>query len=149
MSGIEGLLSSNQTPVTHTGGAVGGEKSMVRNTLSTGSQTQVIEANEVDSNNSEPPTLKLRLKETDGDTETVKGEKTKPKKLARKQVSWTQETVDNEHLGKKKSKCCCVYVKPKKFGESDTESEGEGSSGEDCKNCSGHTKSDPNKSATT
>jgi hypothetical protein len=31
--------------------------------------------------------------------------------------------VDNEHLNRKKSKCCCVYVKPKKFGESDSESE--------------------------
>lgn len=149
MSGIEGSLPSNQTPAPNTGGAVGGDKSVLRNTLSTGSQTQVIEANEVDSNSSEPPTLKLRLKKSDDVTETEKGEKTKPKKLARKQVSWTQETVDNEYLGKKKSKCCCVYVKPKRFGESDTESEGEGSGGDDCKNCSGHTKSDPNKNASS
>ena len=31
--------------------------------------------------------------------------------------------VDNEHLNRKKSKCCCIYVKPKVFGESDTESD--------------------------
>jgi hypothetical protein len=77
--------------------------------------------------------------ESEDEEPNEKGEKSKPKKLDRKQVSWTQETVDNEHLGKKKSKCCCVYVKPKKFGESDTESEDEE---DDCKNCSGHTKSD-------
>ncbi|XP_018020301.1 E3 ubiquitin-protein ligase PPP1R11 [Hyalella azteca] len=50
-----------------------------------------------------------------------------------KKVKWTNNTVDNENLGKKKSKCCCVYVKPRNFDESETdESEGE------CENCSGH-----------
>merc|ERR1712088_344674 len=56
-------------------------KAIVRNTLSTGSQTQVIEATEVDSSTSEPPTLKLRLKKSNASDETEKGEKTKPKKL--------------------------------------------------------------------
>src|SRR5687768_8943514 len=49
-----------------------------------------------------------------------------------KKVKWTEETVDNEHLGRKKSKCCCVYEKPKEFAESSTESEGE------CDDCCGH-----------
>lgn len=35
-------------------------------------------------------------------------------------------------MDKKKSKCCCVYVKPKKFGESSSEDEDE------CEHCSGH-----------
>ncbi len=40
-------------------------------------------------------------------------------------------------LGKKKSKCCCVFVKKRAFGESDSdESDG------DCDHCSGHTPSD-------
>ena len=142
MSEIETSLPSNQASVRNTSGAVCGDHAAVRNSLSSGSQTQVIETTEVDSNSSDPPTLKLRLKKTDEEP-NEKGEKAKPKKLDRKQVSWTQETVDNEHLGKKKSKCCCVYVKPKKFGESDTESEDEAE--DDCKNCSGHTKSDPKK----
>ena len=55
-----------------------------------------------------PPTLKLRLQ--------------KPEK---KGVSWTETTVDNEHLNKKKSKCCCIYKKPRAFDESSSESEGE------------------------
>ena len=38
-------------------------------------------------------------------------------------------------MGKKKSKCCCIYVKPKEFGESSSESEDE------CKNCYGHVES--------
>ena len=141
MSEIETPLPSNPASAPNSSGAVCGDHTAVRNTLSTGSQTQVIEATEVDSNNSDHPTLKLRLKKAEKESKE-KGEKVKPKKLDRKQVSWTQETVDNEHLGKKKSKCCCIYVKPKKFGESDTESEDDA---DDCRNCSGHTKSDPKK----
>lgn len=50
------------------------------------------------------------------------------------QVSFSSNTVDNEGLNKKKSKCCCVYVKPTKFGESEEEDDDE------CANCRGHTK---------
>ncbi|XP_077968844.1 E3 ubiquitin-protein ligase PPP1R11-like [Styela clava] len=32
-------------------------------------------------------------------------------------VRWTEETIDNEHMGKKSSKCCCIYEKPRIFGE--------------------------------
>ena len=35
-------------------------------------------------------------------------------------------------MNKKKSKCCCVYVKPRAFGESSSEDEDE------CQNCQGH-----------
>lgn len=64
----------------------------------------------------EQPTLRLRCH--------------KPK--THKKVQWTETTVDNEHMDKKKSKCCCVYVKPRVFGESSSESEDE------CENCFGH-----------
>ena len=37
--------------------------------------------------------------------------------------------VDNEFMGKKSSKCCCIYTKPSKFGESDSDSD---SDGDDC-----------------
>lgn len=49
-----------------------------------------------------------------------------------RQVSWIAGTVDNESLNKKKSKCCCIYVKPSKFGESEEEDDDE------CENCRGH-----------
>ncbi|KAL3870805.1 hypothetical protein ACJMK2_038845 [Sinanodonta woodiana] len=48
------------------------------------------------------PTLRLKLR--------------KPKD--NKKVKWTTDTVDNENLNKKKSKCCCIYEKPHLFGES-------------------------------
>jgi len=49
-----------------------------------------------------------------------------------KKVVFTAETVDNEHMNKNKSKCCCIYKKPKQFDESSSESE------DDCENCYGH-----------
>ncbi|XP_048588107.1 E3 ubiquitin-protein ligase PPP1R11 isoform X2 [Nematostella vectensis] len=57
-----------------------------------------------------------------------------------KKVQWNQETVDNEHMGKKKSKCCCIYHKPRMFGES---SSSESDSDDDCCHnsyCSGRKK---------
>ena len=30
-----------------------------------------------------------------------------------KKVTWSEDTVDNEHMGKKKSNICCIYHKPK------------------------------------
>ncbi|KAH3798056.1 E3 ubiquitin-protein ligase PPP1R11-like [Dreissena polymorpha] len=51
-----------------------------------------------------------------------------------KKVKWTNETVDNEHLNKKKSKCCCIYEKPRMFGESSDEEEDHDCTG----HCRGH-----------
>lgn len=49
-----------------------------------------------------------------------------------KKVVFTDDTVDNENLNRKKSKCCCIYEKPKTFDQSDSESD------EDCPDCYGH-----------
>ncbi|GJQ70804.1 hypothetical protein Trydic_g732 [Trypoxylus dichotomus] len=38
-------------------------------------------------------------------------------------VKWTEETVDNEHMNKKKSKSCCIYHKQRDFGESSSSSD--------------------------
>jgi protein phosphatase 1 regulatory subunit 11 len=38
-----------------------------------------------------------------------------------KKISWTEDTVDNEHLGRKSSKRCCIFHKKKNFGESDSD----------------------------
>jgi len=43
-------------------------------------------------------------------------------------VAWDEAVVDNEGLGRKKSKICCIYHRPRRFDES---SEEEGSSEED------------------
>jgi len=36
-------------------------------------------------------------------------------------VKWAEETVDNENMGKKSSKRCCIFHKNKKFAESDSD----------------------------
>jgi hypothetical protein len=51
--------------------------------------------------------------------------------LGRRQVRWSDDTHDNENDGKRSSKSCCIYHKPRRFDESSTESsEDESSDGE-------------------
>ncbi|KAF8766581.1 E3 ubiquitin-protein ligase PPP1R11-like [Argiope bruennichi] len=79
------------------------------------SSTIVVEAEEI-----EPavvPSVRMKLK------------KPKPKK----KVAWSSDTVDNENMNKKKSKCCCIYEKPRMFGESSSESDDD-----ECEHCKGH-----------
>jgi len=47
---------------------------------------------------------------------------------SRPRVAWDEHVVDNEDCGRKKSKICCIYHKPKEFDESSDE---ESSSDED------------------
>ncbi|KIM40774.1 hypothetical protein M413DRAFT_73108 [Hebeloma cylindrosporum] len=44
-----------------------------------------------------------------------------PKKKRAQRVAWNDDVVDNEFFGKKKSKICCIYHKPRKFDESSSE----------------------------
>lgn len=81
------------------------------------------------------PTLVLRPQETEGQVVHLK---LKKPKNHRKHVSWDEQTVDNENLNKKKSKCCCIYSKPKKFGEPDDESNE--SDIDECDSCIGTKK---------
>ncbi|TFK83737.1 hypothetical protein K466DRAFT_471706, partial [Polyporus arcularius HHB13444] len=41
----------------------------------------------------------------------------------RQRVVWREDVVDNEGAGKKKSKICCIYHRPKQFGESSSSDE--------------------------
>ena len=45
--------------------------------------------------------------------------KNKPKK----EIKWSEDVIDNEHMGKKKSKCCCIHHKPHGSNDSDSESD--------------------------
>ncbi|RVE66563.1 hypothetical protein OJAV_G00108760 [Oryzias javanicus] len=57
------------------------------------------------------------------------------KRKTEKKVEWSSDTVDNEHLGRRSSKCCCIYEKPRQFGESSSESEGDDDEGCGSANC--------------
>jgi len=52
---------------------------------------------------------------------------------SRPQVVWREDVVDNEGAGKKSSKICCIYHKPKPFDESSSEesSDSDSDSGDD------------------
>ncbi|GAB2271894.1 hypothetical protein Dimus_006723 [Dionaea muscipula] len=41
----------------------------------------------------------------------------------KKKVTWKEGTVDNEFLGKKSSKKCCIFHKQKSFDEDDSDEE--------------------------
>ena len=85
----------------------------------------------------------LRLHLTMSDESTSGGaERTR---LGRR-VSWTTDTVDNEMLNRKKSKCCCVYKKPRGWDESSSEDE---NCDTNCQHCSGHRKTDYNSALAT
>jgi len=74
------------------------------------STTTVTEDTQDDNNE----TLRLKLKKD--------GEK--------KKIQWTEDTVDNEGLGKKKSKICCQYKKPRAHLDESSDDESD--------DCSGH-----------
>ncbi|KIJ94587.1 hypothetical protein K443DRAFT_683615 [Laccaria amethystina LaAM-08-1] len=54
------------------------------------------------------------------------------KKQGKAKVAWDEDVVDNEGCGKKKSKICCIYHKPRRFDESSDESSDSDASDSDC-----------------
>ena len=50
---------------------------------------------------------------------------------ARRRIQWAEDVVDNENLGRKSSKVCCIYHAPKEVGESSDESDSSSSSDDD------------------
>lgn len=59
-----------------------------------------------------------------------------------KKVQWDESAVDNEFMGKKTSKCCCIYSKPRIFGESSSDSDSDNDDDGCAHNayCTGHKK---------
>ncbi|KAF8477557.1 phosphatase inhibitor-domain-containing protein [Kalaharituber pfeilii] len=51
--------------------------------------------------------------------------------VVRRTVTWSEEVIDNEELGRKKSKVCCIYHRAREFGESSDESSSDNSSSDD------------------
>ncbi|OAX42710.1 hypothetical protein K503DRAFT_710081 [Rhizopogon vinicolor AM-OR11-026] len=53
----------------------------------------------------------------------------------RQRVAWDEDVIDNEGCGKKKSKICCIYHKPRPFDESSSEEESSSASDSDSDSC--------------
>ncbi|CAD6198632.1 unnamed protein product [Caenorhabditis auriculariae] len=50
-------------------------------------------------------------------------------------VTWAADVIDNEHLGRLKSNCCCIYVKPRQWDDPSTWEQDEF----ETEHCRGHT----------
>lgn len=82
-------------------------------------------------------TLVLRPQVSDGQVVHLKLKKPKNN---HKQVRWDVHAIDNENLNKKKSKCCCIYKKPEKFGDPADGNESNESDNDECDSCMGKKK---------
>ncbi|KAH9910128.1 phosphatase inhibitor-domain-containing protein [Epithele typhae] len=66
----------------------------------------------------------------------------------RQRVVWREDVVDNEGAGKKKSKICCIYHKPREFDESssdessDSDSDSDADDGRARRRCNDHDHGD-------
>ncbi|CAG8622168.1 4976_t:CDS:2 [Paraglomus occultum] len=58
-----------------------------------------------------------------------------------RKVKWDESVIDNEGANKKKSKICCIYHRPRAFGESSDDSDSS-SSGTDSESDHGHCHDD-------
>ncbi|CAF1217393.1 unnamed protein product [Rotaria magnacalcarata] len=56
-------------------------------------------------------------------------------------VRWSEGTVDNEYMNKKKSKCCCIYTK-RHDPQSNDDKTTEVDEYDNCQHCRFHTESD-------
>ncbi|KAJ5533654.1 Type 1 phosphatases regulator ypi1, partial [Penicillium frequentans] len=54
-----------------------------------------------------------------------------PEPSSSRRIRWSEDVVDNEGMGKKSSKVCCIYHKARPVGESSSESESSSSSDSD------------------
>ncbi|CAG8959759.1 hypothetical protein HYFRA_00001666 [Hymenoscyphus fraxineus] len=92
-----------------------------------GTQTQTIT-----SGSSRAPVLHLRGSEAVR-TEGTQGQR---REGGGPRISWAEDVVDNEGLGRKKSKVCCIYHAPRGIDESSDESSS-GSSSDESENDDG------------
>ncbi|OJJ38569.1 hypothetical protein ASPWEDRAFT_94891, partial [Aspergillus wentii DTO 134E9] len=70
-------------------------------------------------------TLRLRGEDVPDTTENNQD------RASNRRIRWSEDVVDNEGMGKKSSKVCCIYHKSRPVGESSSESESSSSSSSD------------------
>ncbi|KIH60759.1 protein phosphatase inhibitor [Ancylostoma duodenale] len=56
-------------------------------------------------------------------------------------VTWAPDVIDNEHLGRLKSNCCCIYTRPRVWDDPSTWEQDEA----ETEHCRGHTLPPPRK----
>ncbi|KAF2239250.1 hypothetical protein EV356DRAFT_528525 [Viridothelium virens] len=84
-----------------------------RNATTTTTATATTTGSPVNSTSNPSGTLRLRAVSTEN-----------------RHIKWAEDVVDNEGMGKKSSKVCCIYHKPREVGESSDEDSSDSSSDE-------------------
>ncbi len=96
----------------------------------TGSLTQTITPDDTASSRSvSPDPIVLRLR----GAHDASGSNTS----TRRRIQWAEDVIDNEGLGRKSSKVCCIYHKTRAFGESSSEEDSSSDSSSDDSNAGG------------
>ncbi|RVX76149.1 hypothetical protein B0A52_00506 [Exophiala mesophila] len=117
--------SQSRTPFSPQNGSrtTGSTRSPMRGQLlAAGSATQTITSSDVSSSHSpSPDRLVLRLR----------GAHDASTRSPRRQITWAEDVIDNEGLGRKSSKVCCIYHKTREFGESSSEDDSSSDSSND------------------
>ncbi|EXJ76994.1 hypothetical protein A1O3_10151 [Capronia epimyces CBS 606.96] len=121
-SSTAAAASPRQLNPSHNSPRTGGTRRLGMQTASparraaTGSATQTITPLESASSRSvSPDPLVLRLRgahDASGSSTT---------RAHRRRIAWAEDVVDNEGMGRKSSKVCCIYHKAREFGESSSE----------------------------
>ncbi|MCJ1465743.1 hypothetical protein MMC07_004362 [Pseudocyphellaria aurata] len=93
---------------------------VLSNDNATGTQTQVESVDPLPRPGSVLSTVTLRLRGVPAE---------------RRRIRWAADVIDNEGLGRKSSKMCCIYHKPREVGESSDE-DSDSSSSSDSKDVS-------------
>ncbi|OAP55363.1 hypothetical protein AYL99_10336 [Fonsecaea erecta] len=95
-----------------------------------GSATQTVTpVDSASSRSASPEPLILRLR--GAHDAALAGSSTNTSRGRRRQITWAEDVVDNEGLGRKSSKVCCIYHKPREFGESSSEDDSSSDSSSD------------------
>ncbi|OJJ94620.1 hypothetical protein ASPACDRAFT_1877523 [Aspergillus aculeatus ATCC 16872] len=98
-------------------------------TSASGSRTESLaESNEGPSTTRISATLRLRAESAED--RSISNEHAEIQNPAR-HIQWRDDVIDNEGMGKKSSKVCCIYHKARPVGESSSESESSDSSESD------------------
>ncbi|OAL39250.1 hypothetical protein AYO20_01568 [Fonsecaea nubica] len=98
--------------------------------VTSGSATQTVTpVDSASSRSVSPEPLILRLR--GAHDATAAGSGTNTSRGRRRQITWAEDVVDNEGLGRKSSKVCCIYHKPREFGESSSEDDSSSDSSSD------------------
>lgn len=66
-------------------------------------------------------TLRLRGAHEPGTRVNSEAEDSQPRSSTRRRIQWAEDVIDNEGLGRKKSKVCCIFHKTREVGESSSE----------------------------